>query len=746
MAKVTRKPGATGSINITELVLKQPNRSNIDIKKWRTAIQSAESVTSPRRRDLLDLYDDLMLDGHLISVIEKRKRGIKGLPITFLKDGTPVDEVINFLDTQAFGEMLADLNDAKFYGHSLVQIDFTGEKLTYELIPRKHVKPESGLVILNESDTTGTDFRSEPEVNYILESGGKKNLGKLMPAAQYVIWKRGGFGDWAELAELFGRPLRKGKYNPNDTAGKAALLAMLESLGGAPYIAYPEGTEVEVDAAGSNLTGDIYDLLKNACNAEISKIFLGSTLTTEAGTKGARSLGEVHERGEHDVFKDDRKDILSLLNNVFLKLLEKHGFPVTGGIFTYQDTEELSRMDQLDMIKKIKDMGLPVSDDYIYETFDIPKPDDYVKPTPQVVATPVNPYMIKILKDMGVPIDDDFIYQQFGISKPAGYDKMKSDNAAAKVAADTAAADAKKILPGKEKKAKVVADPAQPPQPTASFIDSMTGFFSSLMGKADPIDAFSLKAQNEARRIAKMIYDNTLPDGFTVDEGMVNLISEYLIKAIEAGYGKISATVTESSRRALGEKLIKNAYKFSAAKTEAMQRDMQALMIGADGNPLAQAKFLKVVDSLNVQYNKTWTRTEWNTSTSCGQMAEKWQGYLEDADIMPFLEFITVGDDRVRDDHAVLNGIIRPVDDPFWDTYTPPIDWNDRCDVIQVTDPDAKPTDLSAMSLPSIQDQFANNPGKTGEIFNKFNATIAGASDAAKSKGEDLAQQYIDEL
>lgn len=707
MAKITRKAGATGSINITELVLKQPNRQNVDIKKWRTAIQSAESTTFPRRSYLLDLYDDMMLDGHLISVIDKRRRGIKGLPITFVKDGTPVDEVNDFLKTKAFREMLADLNDAKFYGHTLVQIVFAGGKLTYELIPRKHVKPETGIVTLSEQDTTGVDFRSEPELNYILEAGGKKNLGKLMPAAQYVIWKRGGMGDWAELAELFGRPLRKGKYNPNDDAGKAALIAMLESLGGAPYIAYPEGTDVTVDASGSNLTGDIYDKLKEACNSEISKIFVSSTLTSEAGSKGARSLGEVHERGEHDVFKDDREDTLSLLNNEFIHLLEIHGFPVVGGLFTYQDTEELDRKVQLDMVKIIKDMGIPVSDDYIYETFDIPKPDNYdalkAEKAKVIESSPIT-----------APVPGDIA--------------PKADN-----------------IPPVEKPTKGTKASLKP-TPSASFVDKFTNFFESLIGKANPLDEFTAKAQTEARRIAKMIYDNNLPDGFTVDEGMVNLISEYLIKAIEDGYGKISATVAESSRRTLGEQLIRNAYKFSAAKTEALQRDMSAMMVGGDGNPLTFNKFRQVADSLNIQYNKNWMQTEWNTATSSGMMADKWQGYVDDADVMPYLEYITAKDERVRSEHAALDGVIRPVDDPFWDTYYPPNDWGCRCDVVQVTNPDAKPTDISAMNLPAQDAQFSNNPGKTGNVFNGQNPTIKGASDDALKMGYDMAQQYIDEL
>ena len=272
MANITRNPGKPGTIKVTELVLKQTYRTNVDISSWRAAIRSAESIIAPRRRILYDLYEELMLDGHLHSVIDKRRRAVRAMPISFLKDGEEVPEVANFLNTAAFRMMLSDLNDHKFYGHTLVQIDFTGEKLTYKLIPRKHVVPEFGIVTINQGDTTGIDYRSAPEAAYIIEAGGDRDLGLLMSAGQYVIWKRGCIGDWSELGELFGRPLRKGKYNPSDEAGKTAVLSMLENLGGAPYIAYPEGTDVSVDPSGSNLTGDIYNALKTACNDEISKI------------------------------------------------------------------------------------------------------------------------------------------------------------------------------------------------------------------------------------------------------------------------------------------------------------------------------------------------------------------------------------------------------------------------------------------------------------------------------------------
>ncbi|NLN95856.1 MAG: head morphogenesis protein, partial [Bacteroidales bacterium] len=41
-----------------------------------------------------------------------------------------------------------------------------------------------------------------------------------------------------------------------------------------------------------------------------------------------------------------------------------------------------------------------------------------------------------------------------------------------------------------------------------------------------------------------------------------------------------------------------------------------------------------------------------------------------------------------RNDHQRLYGVVKPVDDPFWDTWLPPSDWGCRCSVKQVRDDD----------------------------------------------------------
>ena len=52
-------------------------------------------------------------------------------------------------------------------------------------------------------------------------------------------------------------------------------------------------------------------------------------------------------------------------------------------------------------------------------------------------------------------------------------------------------------------------------------------------------------------------------------------------------------------------------------------------------------------------------------------MAAKWENYAEDGDDY-LLQYRTAGDDKVRPEHAELNGVTLPQSDSFWDTYYPP--------------------------------------------------------------------------
>lgn len=56
----------------------------------------------------------------------------------------------------------------------------------------------------------------------------------------------------------------------------------------------------------------------------------------------------------------------------------------------------------------------------------------------------------------------------------------------------------------------------------------------------------------------------------------------------------------------------------------------------------------------------------------------------------PYAQYLTSGDDAVRDSHAALDGLVLPADSPFWDTHTPPWEWGCRCQKVFLSADDVK--------------------------------------------------------
>jgi len=366
-----------GQILINNIDIRQVYRQHQDIESWRKAIRSAENIYNPYRRPLYDLYADLLLDGFLSSEIQKRINAITNSELVFTdKNGENVEIIDTLIDSIEFEKILTEIMNSKFWGYSLIELDFQPEKIVPTLIDRRYVKPELGIVVKNPVDITGLHYLEPPYDKYVLAVGEKNDLGALMKVAQYVIYKRGNFGDWAQYAELFGMPFRKGKYDGYDETARAQLDEALEKAGSAAYAIIPEGTDIEFIANNSSGNGELYNALRKACNEEISVSIAGQTLTTAQGDKGARSLGEVHESVADDMHQSDKRFVRRILNSQFKLLLEMHGYPVNGGAFMFPSSEEQ------DKSKKIKiDLSIakrqPVDDDYFYETYGIPKPDNY---------------------------------------------------------------------------------------------------------------------------------------------------------------------------------------------------------------------------------------------------------------------------------------------------------------------------------------------------------------------------------
>lgn len=388
---VKRKKGVLPKegINITNINVRVPSRNTQNIENWRNAIRTFENQTNPSRVALYDLYKDIELDGQVISTWSKRCDAVTNKRLLFKRDGAEDEEITKLLNSPDMRLFIKELHKTIAYGFTLIQVnriwydeDEEQYRLDWDLIPRKHVHPEKSFECVSIEQNMATPdflFKEKPLSDYMVWAGDPTDMGLLVAVAQYVIYKRGGFGDWAQFAEMFGMPFRELSYDDYDQATRAKLEQAMEDWGAAGYIIKPKSAELTLhDTGGSTSSADVYDLLISKCDASISKIILGNTLTTEQGEVGSQALGEVHKESESEKNISDQLFITSVLNTKFRAVLKKFGFNLTGGEIMYEglekDWEKLKA--KWDVVKEVSEK-VPVADDYIYEEFDIPKPDNY---------------------------------------------------------------------------------------------------------------------------------------------------------------------------------------------------------------------------------------------------------------------------------------------------------------------------------------------------------------------------------
>jgi phage gp29-like protein len=370
MMKAKRTKGKSQSI-IQKIDVTQIRRTSQDIESWRNAIKNAESVLYPKRTLLYDLYSEILLDGHLTAVVEKRKLAVSNTPLCLVEDGKVNEVITEMAATENFMSLLSFIIESKIWGHSLIELSFDDGAIVPTLIPRKHVVPQKGIILRNQSETSGFAFREYPYTNFLVEVGERESLGLLLKAAQYVIYKRGGFGDWAQYCELFGMPFRVAKYDGYDDKTRGDLENALKAAGSAAYIVIPK--EAELNFIQNNTQGSaiLYDMLVDSCNKELSKLILGQTMTTEE--TGAYAQAKIHLEVEMEIHFSDKLFVRNVLNEKLLPLLQMHGFKTSKGKFIFQEKENIDKESRLRMDLKLAEK-IKIDDSYFYESYNIPLP------------------------------------------------------------------------------------------------------------------------------------------------------------------------------------------------------------------------------------------------------------------------------------------------------------------------------------------------------------------------------------
>lgn len=191
------------------------------------------------------------------------------------------------------------------------------------------------------------------------------------------------------------------------------------------------------------------------------------------------------------------------------------------------------------------------------------------------------------------------------------------------------------------------------------------------------------------------------------------------------------------------ERLTRSNYIFSGIKTFHELNEAFPSMLDENGNKKPFERFLNDVRKINDTYNANYLHAEYNFVQASATMAAKWEQFSEDGDRY-YLQYRTAKDDKVRPEHAALDGVTLPMSDSFWETYYPPNGWNCRCTVVQVRKqkyPATEHAEAMSRGEEAMNGEryniFRFNSGKQGKTMPDYNPyTIKRCNDCDVAKGK----------
>lgn len=198
------------------------------------------------------------------------------------------------------------------------------------------------------------------------------------------------------------------------------------------------------------------------------------------------------------------------------------------------------------------------------------------------------------------------------------------------------------------------------------------------------------------------------------------------------------------------ERLTRSNYIFSGIKTFHELNEAFPSMLDENGNKKPFERFLNDVQKINDTYNANYLHAEYNFVQASATMAAKWEQFSEDGDRYN-LQYRTAKDDKVRPEHAALDGVTLPMSDSFWETYYPPNGWNCRCTVVQVRKqkyPATEHAEAMSRGEEAMNGEryniFRFNSGKQGKTMPDYNPyTIKRCNDCDVAKGGNTKLGFV---
>lgn len=275
-------------------------------------------------------------DLHYRSVLSTRKLQVAGLPVKVeaatdaAEDVKAADLVRDFIDTGVLAEAVQDILDAVGKGYSVCEIMWDTEGKSW--LPSSILWRDPRWFEFDRLDGVTLRLKGEnglPEplapAKFIThvhksKSGLPVRGGLARPVAWYYLFKNFGIKSWVQFAQVFGFPLRVGRYGSEATQDeKDVLLRAVRSIAQDAAAIIPDSMKIEFVNTNSTGNVQIFKGLTEYFDKQISKAVLGQTGTTDVGQHVGTA--NAHERVREDIEESDAAQLAATLSRDLVRPL-----------------------------------------------------------------------------------------------------------------------------------------------------------------------------------------------------------------------------------------------------------------------------------------------------------------------------------------------------------------------------------------------------------------------------------------
>lgn len=349
---------------------------------------------------MADLAKDMEdKDGHLFSELAKRRRAWlkkswsveppRNATEQEEKDAAAIQEILE--DATWFDDLIFDCSDAILKSFSCNELSWayeggehfiTGYEFRDQNLFQTHPDDRSKLM-LRDTSYIGQELNAFGWCTHVhrSKSGYIHRTGLTSVVAWPYLFKNYSIRDLAEFLEIYGLPLRLGKY-PNGATEeeKSTLLRAVLSIGHNAGGIIPKGMEIDFQNAASGQS-DPFEAMIKWCETTQSKAVLGATLTSQAdGKTSTNALGNVHMEVLNDITESDLKQVANTITRDIIypmHALNSKSYSGTRRIPRFKfDTSEAEDIAELaPALKALAEINFPIPTKWVSEKTQIPLPD-----------------------------------------------------------------------------------------------------------------------------------------------------------------------------------------------------------------------------------------------------------------------------------------------------------------------------------------------------------------------------------